>query len=247
MGHKPSEQMPEENKRLLEVINHFSNGNELAFSNEIGVSQPRINRLFNIDKRSGQYPSMSFEIAQATINKFIELNAEWLISGRGKMFKDQNASFELGHLRKLKTDRKKNLQSIPLYSLEATAGIVDLLHDNRQRHIPIDYIVIPNLPKCDGALPITGDSMYPLLKSGDIVLYKEVHDITNIIWGEMYLIAISYNGDDFFFAKYIQKSEKEGWVKLVSQNQHHSPKDFPIESIKALALIKASIRYNTAF
>lgn len=45
------------------------------------------------------------------------------------------------------------------------------------------------IPKCDGGLRIVGDSMYPLLKSGDIVFYKQVHDIMHsIIWGEMYLI-----------------------------------------------------------
>ena len=43
----------------------------------------------------------------------------------------------------------------------------------------LDYISIPRLPKCDGAVYVTGDSMYPLLKSGDIVLYKEVSDIKN--------------------------------------------------------------------
>ena len=147
-----------------------------------------------------------------------------------------------------KTIRTLETQTVPFYNIYATAGIVELMtEENRGKHTPIDHIRIPNLPKCDGALPITGDSMYPLLKSGDIALYKEVHDYENIIWGEMYLIAIIHNGDEFFFAKYLQKSEKDGWIRLVSQNPHHQVKEFPLSSVKALALIKASIRINNAF
>jgi hypothetical protein len=43
----------------------------------------------------------------------------------------------------------------------------------------------------------------------------------------------------------IHKSERENCVKLVSHNQHHEPKDIPISMIRALALVKASVRYNT--
>ena len=46
--------------------------------------------------------------------------------------------------------------------------------------------------KCDGAIHIVGDSMYPLLKAGDIVFYKEMSiDLQYIFYGEMYLL--SYN------------------------------------------------------
>lgn len=178
--------------------------------------------------------------------QYPDLSLLWLITGKGDMFIKQ--AFENGYSiagqRRLKTDRKLSIQQVPLFNIQATAGIVELLH-NPQKHIPIDYISIPNLPKCDGAIPITGDSMYPILKSGDIVLYKEVNDKHNIIWGEMHIVAISHNGDNFFFTKYVQKADREGWVRLVSQNKHHQPIEFPLDSIVAIALIKASIRFNT--
>jgi phage repressor protein C with HTH and peptisase S24 domain len=137
------------------------------------------------------------------------------------------------------------IQQVPLYSLEATAGIAQLFRDN---HPTKEFISIPNLPKCDGALYINGDSMYPLLKSGDIVMYKQINDIANCIfvWGEMYLISFHSDGDDYSTVKYIQKSEEgKDHIKLVSQNHNHQPIDIPRTSIRALALIKASIRINT--
>lgn len=144
----------------------------------------------------------------------------------------------------LKTDNNLKNQLIPLYDITATASVVEIFNDS-SKIVPMDHIKIPNLPKCDGAIHITGDSMYPLLKSGDIALYREVQDKSNIIWGEMYLIYLNNNGDEFFFCKYIHKSEREGYVRLASQNQHHQPVEFPIESIKQLAIVKASIRINS--
>ena len=143
-----------------------------------------------------------------------------------------------------RTDRRLPTQSVPLYNIEGTAGLVPLFLD-RESVRPVDYIHIPNLPRCDGAIYVVGDSMYPLLKSGDIVLYKQVSGIENIFWGDMYLLSIDIDGEEYVTVKYIQKSENEGCVKLVSQNPHHADKEVPVERIRALAFVKASIRMNS--
>lgn len=145
----------------------------------------------------------------------------------------------------LRTDRTIDMQSVPLYELDATAGLVALFADQTRR-APICHIQIPDLPPCDGAVYVRGDSMYPLLKSGDIVLYKEIPNGTrNILWGEMYLLSFNIDGDSYITIKYIQRADDDRFVRLVSHNPHHSPKDIPADSILALALIKASIRFNT--
>jgi phage repressor protein C with HTH and peptisase S24 domain len=87
--------------------------------------------------------------------------------------------------------------------------------------------------------------MYPLLKSGDIVIYKQIQDFYNILWGEMYLIAFDYDGQEYITVKYIKRVEEQPeMVSLVSYNSHHAPKEIPIRSIRALAMVKASIRFN---
>ena len=102
------------------------------------------------------------------------------------------------------------------------------------------------IPKCDGGLRIVGDSMYPLLKSGDIVFYKQVHDIMHsIIWGEMYLISFDIDGDEYVSVKYLQKSDIPDHIVLVSYNEHHKPMEIHINRIRALAFIKASLRLNS--
>lgn len=146
---------------------------------------------------------------------------------------------------RLRTDHSERMQKVPLYDMEAIAGLVPLFNDTAKQ-IPVGGIQIPNLPKCDGAIYITGDSMYPLLKSGDIVLYKRVRDIKNcLFWGEMYLLSIDMDGEEYVTVKYVQKSEQPDHVRLVSYNQHHDDKDVPVSKIRALAFIKASIRINS--
>lgn len=135
--------------------------------------------------------------------------------------------------------------NVILYDVEAAANLKHLF-DNKDENI-LGMIHIPNIPKCDGAVYVKGDSMYPLLKSGDIVAYKEIPlDMQHIFFGEMYLVSIDMDGDEYLTVKYVNHSDKgDDWIKLVSYNQYHQPKDFPLSSVKAMAIIKLSIRMNT--
>ena len=168
------------------------------------------------------------------------VNPDWVETGEGKMF---NAEPDLTTFN-LRTDRSLPLQSVPLYSIEGTAGLVPLFNQQQQFE-PINYINIPNLPKCDGAIYVVGDSMYPLLKSGDIILYKQLNDVRDVFWGDMYLLSIDIDGEEYITVKYVQKSEHEGLIRLVSQNQHHADKEVEINRVRAVALVKASIRMHT--
>ncbi len=197
----------------------------------------------SIDVSNGYVNSISKSIGLDKIDKIVEkysnISLDWLLTGKGSMLRDENVKDFSLH-----TDNKHENQHVPLYDLTATASVLEIFSETKAS-VPLDHISIPNLPKCDGAIHITGDSMYPLLKSGDIVMYREVQNMTNIIWGEMYLIYLNDDGDEFFFVKYIHKSDKKGYIRLVSANQHHEPKDFKLSSIKQLAIVKASIRVNS--
>lgn len=215
--------------------------------NALNLTQEQLGEILGVKKSTMSMietgkAALSNRNKQILIQK-LNINPDWLENGEGEMLIEVVSEYTpLNHCR---TDRNMAVQRIPLYNIEGTAGLVPLFLDHRSLK-PVDYIQIPNLPRCDGAIYITGDSMYPLLKSGDIVLYKQVSDIlNNIFWGEMYLISIDIDGEEYITVKYIQKSEMPDHVKLVSQNQHHADKDIHIGRIKALAFVKASIRMNS--
>lgn len=177
-----------------------------------------------------------------------DLNPIWLIKGIDKMIIERGSSEvqEPKHVYQMRSDYVQEIQRIPLYEIEAAAGMIPMF-DNIGTRQTDEYISVPRVPKCDGAVFITGDSMYPLLKSGDIVAYKIINDYhSEIYWGEMYLISIKMAGESYISVKYVQKSENgSNWIKLVSQNANHQSKDVEIDKILSMAIIKASIRINS--
>lgn len=225
------------NQKINEIAVQYFEGNNVKFAEKMNTSEANIRNY-----RSKIVPKVDFLVK---LHQDLEINFEWLLIDEGDMNRKPNYIVaEPNEQYLLRSDSKKDIQHIPLYDMEAAAGLVSLFE--KKQNI-IDYISIPNMPKCDGALPITGDSMYPLLKSGDIVIYKEIRNIDEgIFWGEMYLLSVNIDGDDLTLVKYIQRSEKgDEYIKLVSQNPNHQPKDVLLKKINALALIKASIRINS--
>ncbi|WP_242410308.1 helix-turn-helix transcriptional regulator [Flavobacterium sp. Root901] len=205
------------------------------FCNDLGFSNKFLDNSSN----------MGTDKACKILHYYPEINSEWLLTGNGPMVKEENTNIVIMNNDRKTIDSLHVSQEIPLYDLEAVAGLRELFNSGKPQRV-LDTIKIPNLPKCDGAISVTGDSMYPLLKSGDIVLYKET-EFENIFFGEMYLLSVKLNDwEEYITVKYVQKSEQgPQFVKLVSQNSHHQPKDIHISKISALALIKASIRINT--
>lgn len=184
---------------------------------------------------------------ESLVENYPNYSTEWLLTGNGSMLKSAREEPQvevkpIHHPRS--TEKKEDTQVVYLYDFEASAGLRSLFDNSRQNII--DTIKIPNLPKCDGAIHIVGDSMYPLLKSGDIILYKQVStDINNLLYGEMYLLSYDIDGEDYIVVKYIRKSDKgEPFITLGSENPAYAARDIDFRRITALALVKASVRIN---
>lgn len=225
--------------RIKQVMDYHSM-NSLSLSKELGYkSSEKLSRLF---RDCGAKPS--YDIIYDISNKF-EINTDWLITGRGSMTKSdkmKEPDIQIIH-KPVYTEALIGNQEVFLYDIYAAANLKTLFLNKNQNIL--GKLSIPDIPKCDGAVYIRGDSMYPLLKSGDIIAYKEIKNIENILYGEMYLISFEIEGDEFLTVKYVNKSEFDGYLKLVSYNPHHDPKDIPLESVNAIGLVKLSIRKNT--
>ncbi len=223
--------------RLLRLIELFADGNKSEFARMIGVTPQAISTWISRN---------TFDI-DIIYSKCVNVSPEWLLTGEGDIFKpnkyDSTVEIKpIHHSRSI--EKKKETQVVYLYDFEATAGLKTLF-DNKRNNI-IDTIKIPKLPKCDGAIHIVGDSMYPLLKSGDIILYKEISPfIANIIYGEMYLLSYDIDGEDYVVVKYIRKSEKgDPFITLGSENPNYASRDIDFHRVTAIAIVKASVRIN---
>ncbi|NPA42591.1 MAG: helix-turn-helix transcriptional regulator, partial [Chlorobi bacterium] len=216
-------------QRIQTLLHHYGLKSKSELAKRLGVNPSTITMW---EKRN--------TIPKSVLAKLPDINPSWLLTGIGNPTAGPNIT---AYTRQ--TDHPVPAQEVPLYDLYATAGMVDIF-DNKAL-IPVDTIKIPNLPKSDGAVFVTGDSMYPLLKSGDIVIFKKINDIPNdIFWGEMYILSLNLSGDEYITVKFVHRSDKgDRWIKLVSYNPDYQPKEIPLEKVRGMALIKASIRFNT--
>ena len=103
------------------------------------------------------------------------INPEWVEQGVGDMFSSRPVATKMPNI----SNGIAPQQCVPLYAIGVNSGLSDLFKDP-DKHKPVSYIYIPNLPSCDGAISIVGDSMYPLLKSGDMVIYKQLNSVKDI-------------------------------------------------------------------
>lgn len=222
-------------KRAREALN-LRNDSELA--DYLGVSRGTVSNWCARNR-------IDFHLLLAKISN-VDLN--WLLVGKGrarhetKMCESELVHGEVQMIHNPKTREAVYDRSVALYDITAAANLKTLL-TNKNQYI-VGRIQIPSIPLCDGALYISGDSMYPILKSGDIVGFKEIGSFVNVIYGEMYLVSFTLDGDEYLAVKYVNRSDKEGCIKLVSYNPHHDPMDIPFACINAMAIVKFSIRKN---
>lgn len=183
---------------------------------------------------SGKRP-MSEQFVRIYTECFPEISSDWLLNGDGEMIVKTILQ---------KDESKLDSRNVPVYNLEATAGFSSLYHDVQSG--VSNYITIPNLPPVDGAIYARGDSMSPLIESGDIVIFKKVEPSQeNILWGNIYIVSYVIDGDEYTVLKYVRQSSKSGCIRLESFNTRYDPQEIPASSINAMALVKASITFHT--
>jgi hypothetical protein len=72
-----------------------------------------------------------------------------------------------------------------------------------------------------------------------------VQDVTNnIFWGEMYLLGVDMGDEEYVTVKYVHKGSRNDTITLVSENKYYQDKEIEIGRIRALAIVKASVRMN---
>ena len=214
---------------------------------EVSIAEfERLNSISNgyLSKMKRRSAGVGEDIMNSILENCPDLSAEWLLTGNGEMLRSEEKQvLDVQRLHRPPYSEGISDLEVPLYNIDAAANLRTLF-DNRQQNI-IDTIRIPDLPRCDGAIYIRGDSMYPLLKAGDIIIYKEISDFANPVYGEIYLIDYAVNGDDYLVVKYVKRSDLQNCIHLVSYNTHHDPIDIPVSAIRAMAIVKASVRLNT--
>ena len=221
------------NQRIREIADKLCDGNISEMARIVGLRQPSLRDIV-----TGKLVKPGFDILyKIADNSTLNISSEWLLRGEGEM---QRPKINIIH-----HPPYNDIDSrvIPVYDINAAANLQTLFTNNSQ-HV-MGEIKIPNAPACDGAIYVRGDSMYPLVKTGDLVAYKQLNTIESVISGELYMVDFQINGDDFLVIKYVQEEEDNINLRLVSYNQHHKDIVIPTSAVRAVALVKIVIRVSS--
>lgn len=209
-------------ERLIRYLAYKKMG-QARFEKSIGVSNGFVNNI-----RSSIQPERLQKIAQI----YPELNIAWLMVGDlgGKMLKVEDE-------KPRPAPTAESERSLPLIPFEAVAGPGDPVYEDERIE---DYYTVSEFKDSDFLIRVKGDSMTPRYTGGDLLACKKI-PITEVYffqYGRCYVILTRSQGA---MVKRIQPSEKEGWIKCVSDNTKYAPFDVPMEDIVSVALVNGSI------
>ena len=164
--------------------------------------------------------------SRKTLDKILEVHPEvsesWLILGEGSMLNDEAPKDTYIN----KVDEVQ--ATIPLVPLSAMAGKLTGFSLEGITKADCEKIISP-IKGADFAVPVSGDSMYPLFPNGSRVLVQETNPNAFIEWGKVYVLN-TCNG---IVVKQLRKSNKEGYVSCYSFNDNsiYAPFDIALADI----------------
>lgn len=206
-------------ERILKLISVFGLS-KAEFERVCGLSNGYINSIRNNVGEKG---------LNLILERFPNVNKTWLVFGEGEMLNDKP------------TPQKVEQEAEPAghirywADVSASGGSVDFLMNPDEHESWL--INPPNFPDCTDAVNFYGNSMFPLYKSGEIIVLKEWKE-SFINYGEVYLI-VTKNGNRM--VKYLHKSADESKVICRSENKDFDSFEIEKNDILRLFIVKGAI------
>lgn len=160
------------------------------------------------------------------LNRFPELNREWLLYGEGEMLKSDGKPFT----------EKESEETRPRIPYAAAAGrLTEALSgvaEDECEQIPI----VKYLPKYNFTIVAYGDSMRPEIASGDEMACRTIRDKSYIQWGRVYVL----DTDNGIIVKRIY--DDGDCIRCVSNNKDYPDFRIPKNEIHSMHLLVGLIR-----
>lgn len=168
------------------------------------------------------------------------VNSKWIETGEGEMFKRAVPE-------KLTEPKNQTNRKVPYYEIDVSASVVGVFTDSAIE-APSSELSVPGLEDCDFAVPVYGNSMYPIYENGTIIVCKEIENKQLINYGEVYFIVTR----DYRMVKRLQRGNTESTILAESENQEkrpngkpkYEPLELPVDEILKLYLVKGCVKRN---
>ena len=212
-----------------------------AFENSIGASNGYVNAISK---------SIGIDRINLLLEKYSNLNIEWLLTGKGEMVKTKctpqhnyvdptiavhNKNTEISADTQISDTQ--NSQTRPRIPLEAAAGSLSIALTSVSQSECEQLPIIPTLPQYDFTIVARGESMLPAIESGDELACRFIHESAFIQWGRIHVLDTAQG----IVVKRI--FESDGRILCRSDNKNYP--DFPVtkEEIHHMALVVGLLRH----
>lgn len=221
--------------------------NQAGLAAKLGVSRSLVSEFIG----GGREPSKEFMFAISELG----VSLDWFLSGEGPMFrggiKDADETDtpvavreSLAEFQDAKGDAlmsNSDGHGVPYYDVDVAAHWASEVPGAIEPK-PEFYVDFQPFNDCTAFLPVYGDSMYPMIASGDVVAVKEIKNRSIILWGEAYLVVTNAESDSLRTVKLIHPHERPEMVNLRASNPNYKG-DIPVarDSILGLYIVKGIV------
>lgn len=197
---------------------------QVTIAEELGVTKAYVNALLSGRQRFGK------KQAQIWSEKF-GISKSWLLTGEGEMLKPNGQEDEFLE------DRKKDFGDyglVPLVNIDSVGGIhSDNLFSSDEQYV-LKLIPFSEARPNDRAIFQSGNSMYPIIPSGAVLLIREVVDWKEYFgYGNIYVLWLR---DGRRITKEVRRynPDPKNYVMCVSYNPDVADEELPRSMIRGV-------------
>ena len=218
-------------KEIIERIKHLIS--------ELGYKQADFARKIDMDPSNlSKYLNGRLPINDSVTNKVIVnmgVSKQWLLEGTDIPFPKSMPVAEVT----LSASPSRQHIGVPVYDIDVTAGMMprDMMFASERI---VGYIDLPTLNPRSRVVTASGDSMAPVIRSGDMLAIRELSTAAHIVWGSIYVVLL----DDYRLVKYVRRHQNPALVILHSENPNYDDMEIPRADIRELMLVESILHID---
>ncbi|MDY6293717.1 MAG: XRE family transcriptional regulator [Bacteroidales bacterium] len=220
-------------KFLMKELNY----RQVDFAQKIDVDTSNLSKYLN-----GR-----LAMSDALINKIVVnlgVSKQWLETGEDLPFaKQQPQQLITVPESRIVTEPTKALvkKGTPVYDIDVTAGYQPQARMFTDDQI-IGFVDLPDMTSTNCRIVrVSGDSMSPVIRSGDYIAVRELSNLRQIFWGQIYVVIL----DDYRLVKYVRRHDDPSMVILRSENRRYDDMEIDRADIRDLMFVQNIIHVDT--
>lgn len=212
-------------KERFDAFIKYKSLSRRKFQDAIGVSNSYIQ---NISK------GVSHEVLNRISIQFPELDTNWLLTGVGEMLQSEERSEKTISVNQTAISTKQRKGAL-IYDIDATCGLSGRDIEFTDEKV-IGSIDAPEINPDSKIIFATGDSMLPLIASGDRVVIRKIESWDYFNYGQVYLIITN----EYRLIKRVRRHPKDAdnLILLRSENPDYDDIDLPKREIIHLFIVE---------